>query len=619
MLLGLNIAAALAGPPGEPVRARPGPAHRPGLALPNIHAETPVIIVCRSLDRSLERLSELYKKLGAERQAYPIGALEELGLSDNDIDFSAPILLAIATPEFDRRPVVIFRPVDDSRWRPPPPPPGGAPARAIFRVQRASGRTLYVGRRDDWVYAGSVPRDIRRLMRPSERPLQAALDTTEKELLHRSDLFVRAWVPAWQSKLAQLLVLGRSAIAIAGTAANGDEASRFQTASVNWMLDGASVLIRDLRSTSLALEASPRGIRLTHYHTFENGSTASEYLSKTEHADIRPWVGMPRRSFLVAFASNWNNPRDGDLMISLIESIFRDTATTGPAPAGEAALRESYAGFCKQLRATTSVLDMTGDGHMETVGVYHVRDADTAMRQMDELSRRSTLLLSEISPGLAIPAPYERSKIDGVEVLQASYAKSRSSAHPVSCDFVTMFGTDAVGQVARAGDHLLVSSLSNEPARIAAACRAARDGDTGFAGEPRVAALLRELPERPHFVAIANLNRGARFLPFMVTRAQQGGAAPPSRVMVSNADVPAPPAPPAPPVTPPECLDGGDPVAGWAVVAGPTWVRGEAFISGDDLARAIPLLVQLGRELRGSAEAEPPAKSRVVVRVRRNQ
>lgn len=588
--------------------------------LRRIPAEAPLTLIVRNPGRSFERLNGLIARLGLQsdggQRGYLDGPLGLFGLSSADVRLDQPIAFVFLNAEFDRPAVAMFRPTDASRWCAPPTTQPAA-GLTIKRIDHPGG-DFYAAQVGDLVLLGRSRRDVRSLARLPRQSLADGLDAQEQPLLQRSDVAIRVWVPAWRAKLTGLLVGLKAALALTRDGSSSDMQKRLEGASVDWVMDGAAALIRDARSTLLSIEAGPDAVRFSHYHSFDPASELGQYLSRTRQDIEDPWVGLPARTFAIAFAMNWRNPGDGGLMRSLLDRAgwpYADRSAEAATSQETDTIKSRICGFYDSIAGSSLITDISSEGRLETFGAFEVENAKALIERMVSVSRECAEILDEMSPCFGVPSEFRRAEHSGIELWEASLASVPTARrNEVVANVESLFGPGAVSRMVMAGESRVLTGVSASADAAEALCRESRSRSSErFASDPAVARLLKELPPRPHVVFLANVHRASRLAPFAMAVSSHAQA-----VAVAGGGAKA--VAPVPPLPPCEPMKGGDPLALYGATMGPTWVRGTAYISGEDLAKSVPLLVELGREMRAiSGENTPPGRSKITIRAKSSQ
>lgn len=576
-----------------------------GDILPQIPADAKMVVIIRDPAGFAERVNRLVCRIKPDSPPRNVQSLfSSFRLPPNSIDDKEPVALAFLPGGIGNSlPVLIFRPRSEVRWPTPDP-------EQPVTVARLDGTCF--GRDDGWVFASESQRPVLRALRgKTRRSLSQVLGDREKSLLDECDTLVRVRMDAWQPEIGQALGMIR-VFGNMGAMGSDDLQSRAQAAAIGWFADGVGKVAGDMSVMDLGLKLDDEGARFIHYHAFKPDSGVANYLKSITRVGGDIWRGLERRPFLFAFAWDAKTKHDSGIMQDLVTRMMKvpgmECTTTQPAMVR---LLGDCEKFYRRERASATLVDFTKQGHLGILGVKDFDNAAEGVQLLRRISEDGSQVMDAFAPSWASGGEFRSVKRGGLDVLEMSFTSCKLDGKNRAM-MEAIYGKDALYQIAPLGKDTLAYAISTDNSAIEKLASAACGKSPSVGKFPAVAAITRILPRDPCMVAFIDVKRATRFLPAF-SKADETlevgkkhitlrSAGPDSRPMLrprEQNDLP----------------DSAGPLIGWAMTSGPDWVRGEAYMSQDDIVKSVPLLKRMSQDFK-DAEAKPaPQMRRMKVRV----
>ncbi len=587
--------------------------------LENVPAKAALVIVVRDPDALSGRLTRLVRKIKPDSQPMTVDRMfNELGLPAGTISGRKPVAIVInSADDVYEPPVIVFQPLELGKFMVTADASSAAP---VAKITLNGAKPRFVSIQNGWAVVGPRAQSVRRVLRSAEQSnLLNALGDQERAVYEKSDTFLHLSMDEWQGKVTQALGIMRL-IGTSASMASDSPDGQVHSVVLEWLANGLGRVAADMDSTALAFTLDDHGARFTHFHSFKPKSRVAQYLGRLKMADVDPWIGLNRRPFLAAFAWNWSNPDDASIMADFMKKI---SAIPGLCADADKAANDKFVRACesyyRKLETSAAVFDLTPDRHLRLSGTSRFPDAAEGMRLIREISLESSQLMSSFAPTWACDGDFSESKRDGLDISAMSFA-SRQLPPRERAMVDALYGPNAAYELAAIDDHIVGYSVSPDPNDIVRLARAAQGKIPAFSAAPGVAEMLTTLPEHPCLVAIADVDRVTRFAPYLASLDSQIDIqVSPTK---SDKDKAAPKEAPA--------KESGSKVAavrdnsqpqgpliGWALVTGPTWIRGELVMTEQDVVRSVPLVQRMSQILAASDDAQTTRTKQTRIKIER--
>lgn len=548
--------------------------------IPSNAATVVVIPDPAGLAAKLDRLSA---ELNAQRPASSReDALGRFGLPAGLADTAKPAAIVFLRSGFDDvEPVYVFRPVDPARWQPvATTQPADQPPSLVRTVAIDAKRRLMAREIDGWVFAGNSRRDVLRATRIRGGALSDALNSSENELLLQSDIFLRISGEAWNTSLRQGLAFVRLAMSGASALSGGSQAGRTDVAFTDYLLTGLTRVFDEMSSTCVGIALEDDGVRLAHDHTFAPNGSVSKYLGDVKRSELDVWARMPNEPFMLAFGYEWRSPADSSLGDALLERVFALPGVREAVPESERQeIRDLNRSIYARLLGGMMVLRVKADSNLDIQGAHFVQNAPEAEKALVELLEKSKHAAGALLPGFeGFGKPVTR-KIGDLAVHEMSFDAGGLQAD-VREAFKTVYGSNARYLLAAVDDSAVCYGMGVDDADFSRLAATVRDKKNGMASNARVKAMLAALPKGPNAAFLVDIERitrmASRFTGSGVAKMSvqdESGVRHPVRIEPSGMTA----------------SEGVGPLLGWAVVVRPDGVRGEFFMTRNDIKQAVRL------------------------------
>ncbi len=587
--------------------------------LENVPARAALVIVVRDPDALSGRLTSLVRKIKPDSQPMTVDRMfNELGLPAGTISGRKPVAIVIqSADDVYEPPVIVFQPMELAKFTVTADASSAAP---VAKITLNGAKPRFVAIHNGWAVVGPRALSVRRVLRSAEQGnLLNALGDQERAVYEKSDTFLHLSMGEWQGKVTQALGIMRL-IGTSASMASDSPDGQVHSVVLEWLANGLGRVAADMESTALAFTLDDRGARFTHFHSFKPKSRVAQYLGRLKMADVDPWMGLNRRPFLAAFAWNWSNSDDASIMADFMKKI---AAIPGLCTDTDKSASDKFVRACEsyyqKLETSAAVFDLTPDRHLRLSGTSRFPDAAEGMRLIREISLESNQLMSSFAPTWACDGDFSETKRDGLDISAMSFA-ARKLPPRERAMVDALYGPNAAYELAAINDHIVGYSVSPDPNDIVRLARAAHGRIPAFAAAPGVTEMLASLPEHACLVAIADVDRVTRFAPYLASLDSQIDIQ--VSTTKSNADKPAQTDSPA--------AESGSkdaaghqkphpqgPLIGWALVTGPTWIRGELVMTEKDVVRSVPLVQRMSQKLAATDDAQSTRIKQTKIKIER--
>lgn len=569
-----------------------------GDILPQIAADSPLVIVVRDPKRFTDRTNQLVCRIKPGTPPKSIQSLiSSIRLPADSIDESAP--MAIVYPPggmTGNRPVLIFKPATIDRWAVAADPDQPVTVAKL-------GATCF-GRRDEWVFACESQKPVLRALRAStRRSLASALDEQERSLLDQSDTLLRVRVDAWQAEIRQALTFMRF-FGNAGTIGSDDMQSQAQAAAIGWFVDGVAKICADMTVMDLGLKIDDEGVRFVHYHAFKPKSSVATYLNGIHRTGGDIWRGLDRRPFLAAFAWDAKAAQGCGIMQDLMGRMMKMPGMGGAAtqPAMSQLLSDCES-FYHREQAAATLIDFSPRGTLGIFGAKRFEDPAEGVKLLQRISEQGSQVMDAFAPSWASGGEFKSVRRGDLDLMEMAFSSCKENNK--SRAFIeAIYGKDAVYQIAAFGKDSLAFAISDDPSAIEQLVKSMSGEAPTLSKLPAIVRISKRLPSHPCMVAFVDVERATRFLP-AVAQTDESIEVGNGRVSVHSAgghrrairrsEQPI------------ELPKDSGPLIGWAMTTGPDWVRGEAYMSVDDVVNSVPLVKRMSQDFKAAEKTASPA------------